>query len=256
MNKQEQRHPLDELKSHPLIVLLCRSLLLGILVISGMLRTAITQDKRWVCTLGGHAVGGSTAINRMQALPCSGGPCSGGELLSNTSTKTIEADGPRLYKLEYHGPISLFTGIPSGTDFRMCPLSWQTLDRNPATKAIAVCDGELYQPTLPHMLARQADRQQGGGGCRKVTEVPCPGEVEQGTEIELFPEMFLVNRGDCAPFVVAFDQNGTVIRESHLKIPPGESRTYVPPNGSVRVEFACSLSCEGTGRLEHPFLCA
>ena len=74
--------------------------------------------------------------------------------------------------------------------YLFCTGSRHTLDRNPATKAIAARCGELYQPTLSHTLARQANRQQAGGWRRKVTKTDCPGVRGQLTEIEYIPGCF------------------------------------------------------------------
>jgi len=95
-------------------------------------------------------------------------------------------------------------------------------------------------------------------GCRKVTETPCPGTRGQLTRIEYFRQMFLVNRGTCPLFVGGLDANGNVINptQAHFELSPGDSGTFIPPEGSVGVGFACQIDCDGMGLLEHPYLCA
>ena len=94
-------------------------------------------------------------------------------------------------------------------------------------------------------------------GCRKVTEAPCPGARGQFTRIEYFPSMFLVNRGTCPLFVGGLGPDDKAIdSSSNIKILPGESATFVPPDGSVAVGFGCEIGCDGIAKLEHPYLCA
>ncbi len=95
-------------------------------------------------------------------------------------------------------------------------------------------------------------------GCRKVTETACPGTRGQFTRIEWFPKMFLVNRGTCQLFIAGLTADDRVInpQEAHFQLQPGESGIFEPPKGSASVGFGCTIGCEGTGRLEHPYLCA
>lgn len=109
-------------------------------------------------------------------------------------------------------------------------------------------------------LARDEDTPppSAGGGCRKITETPCPGRRGNLTRIEYFPSMTLRNLGTCQLFVAGLDSAGNVIDPTveHFQLQPGQEGTFVPPEGATGVGFGCLIGCDGVGRLEHPYLCA
>lgn len=97
----------------------------------------------------------------------------------------------------------------------------------------------------------------GSNGCRKVTETPCPGIKGQFTRIGYTATMEVVNRGTCPLFVGSLDENGKVIDPvENIRLEPGESKTYTPLEEAADTAFGCEIGCDGTGKLEHPFMCA
>jgi hypothetical protein len=93
-------------------------------------------------------------------------------------------------------------------------------------------------------------------GCRKVTSTFCPGQKGQFTQIDYFPSMFLVNRGDCPLFIASLLNGRLMTNINNLELLPGKSATFVPHQGANGVGFACHMGCQGNGLLEHPYLCA
>jgi Domain of unknown function (DUF4157) len=95
-------------------------------------------------------------------------------------------------------------------------------------------------------------------GCRKITQIPCPGTKGQFTAIEYFARMLLTNVGECGLYVGGIDASGNIIdpTREHFFLAPGDSRTFFPPAGAVAVSVGCDTSCSGSGQLEHPYLCA
>ena len=98
----------------------------------------------------------------------------------------------------------------------------------------------------------------GGGGCRKITESPCPGVTGQFEQIESFPSMTLTNVGD-SDLVVGdwFLENGKPRGFKGITtLGPGESITHTKREDADGVGFRCEDYVEeGVARLEHPYSC-
>jgi hypothetical protein len=109
---------------------------------------------------------------------------------------------------------------------------------------------------LRQETAETSEPTSAGGGCRTITSTPCPGSHGNYTMIGMTGRMRLVNKGDCTLYVAAHDASGAVVGVKGVPIAPGESLVFDPPREAADVSFACATNCDGSGRLEHPFLCA
>ncbi|HSX59670.1 MAG TPA: hypothetical protein VLF18_05685 [Tahibacter sp.] len=118
-------------------------------------------------------------IWRATGTPCSGESCPGWTLLDNNprSKFSLAADGddarvyqlhaPKLYQLHSNGAI--WQSIGGACSGESCP-SWQRLDNNPQTRAIAASGGKVYQ-------------LHAGGRIWRSTGRPCADESCPGWEL-------------------------------------------------------------------------
>jgi hypothetical protein len=91
---------------------------------------------------------------------------------------------------------------------------------------------------------------------RSSVTLDCPGTKQNPVVLAAFagvaqygighPE----NAGGCGLFIVALDENGTVLEDFLLG--PGDSyRWYWPPSGTTQIDAAWINDCHGTAVLEY-----
>lgn len=93
-------------------------------------------------------------------------------------------------------------------------------------------------------------------GCRKETQVACPGTSSNFQRLGYLGPMTLVNTGSCTLFIHGIDASGNSIASPNVEILPGSQRFFMPSLDAVDTLVVCHKECNGSGSIEHPYNCA
>lgn len=92
-------------------------------------------------------------------------------------------------------------------------------------------------------------------GCRKDTQVECPGNSANFKRLGYIEPMMLVNKGSCTLFIHGIDAAGGSISNPYIELLPGTQGFFIPSPDAVDTGVVCKSDCSGSGKVEHPFYC-